>query len=458
MNFLEKSVARVEALLKGMVFDCHACGQCVLEKTGLICPMSCPKGLRNGPCGGTLHGECEVYPDKPCVWVRIHQRQAGSPFQPLDLLPSPDARLFNTSSYLNFLSGQDQAGRKPLPYLNLGTHRTRQPVQTWSRLESHLKAAAFVKTCEVRAPRSVNFDGFREQAQAVRDHFDAVNATAYLNAKPSLPSPVAAAQLVALGLEAVCQTTCRDHTKTSFIAELLQNQMNGVHNVLCLTGDSYAALPKIKQVFDMDSSLMVYEARHLRETGIAHFTGDKIPNPPRPFIGVAINPFTTPANIPIRRLKQKAAAGADFVQTQLIFDIAGFRRFMELVRQERIDDDLFILAGVPVVTSRPALRVLGKMPGVQLPESVRQCLESARDCEAAGVALARELVAEISEIPGVSGVHLMLFGRDHSVLPTVVAGLKTQQNDGARTAESASSVANVHAEMAVHAPMGDPTT
>ena len=67
----EKTIARVEALLKGMAFDCHACGQCVLRQTGLICPMSCPKGLRNGPCGGTLRGECEVYLDKPCVWVRI---------------------------------------------------------------------------------------------------------------------------------------------------------------------------------------------------------------------------------------------------------------------------------------------------------------------------------------------------------------------------------------------------
>ena len=72
----EKTIARFEALLKGMMFDCHACGQCVLRQTGLICPMSCPKGLRNGPCGGTLHGECEVYPDKPSVWVRFQARTA----------------------------------------------------------------------------------------------------------------------------------------------------------------------------------------------------------------------------------------------------------------------------------------------------------------------------------------------------------------------------------------------
>jgi len=74
----EKTIARIEAFAKGMVFDCHTCGQCVLRQTGLICPMSCPKGLRNGPCGGTLNGECEVYPDRPCVWVRIHNRTRRS--------------------------------------------------------------------------------------------------------------------------------------------------------------------------------------------------------------------------------------------------------------------------------------------------------------------------------------------------------------------------------------------
>jgi ferredoxin len=248
-----------------------------------------------GAC--TLHGECEVYPDKPCVWVRIHQRTVSDALTCPHLLPSPDARLYNTSSYLNSLAGRDQPARQPLPYLDLGRHRTTLPVQTASRLERRLKSGAFVRTCEVRAPRAAVFDRFREQALLVRDHFDAVNATAYLNGKPSLPSSVAAAELGKLGIEAVCQATCRDHTKTSIIAELLHNQMNGVHNTLCLTGDSYAAIPKIKQVFDMDGALMLYEARHLRETGVVHFTGEPCATP-RPFLGAAINPLTNPVNVP----------------------------------------------------------------------------------------------------------------------------------------------------------------
>lgn len=424
MAVFEKTIARIEALLKGMVFDCHACGQCVLRQTGLICPMSCPKGLRNGPCGGTLHGECEVYPDKPCVWVRIHERTAHDQWSCPRLLPSPDARLFNTSSYLNYLAGDDEPARQPLEFLNLGRNRTRQPAQTRSRLERRLKSGVFVRTCELRAPRHANFDGFRREAHAIRGHFDAVNATAYLNARPSLPSPAAAAELIGLGCEAICQSTCRDHTKTSFIAELLQNQMNGVHNVLCLTGDSYAGVPKIKQVFDMDGALMVYEARHLREKGVVHFTGERLSSPPQPFIGAAINPFTQPLNVPIRRLKQKVAAGADFIQTQIVFDLPAFRSFMAAVLDQGIDEDVFIIAGVPVVTSAAGLAVLPRIPGVWLPEDARRRLEQAPNIEVEGAAVARELAEALSETPGVAGIHFMLFGPDHSVLPPIADSLR----------------------------------
>ncbi len=420
---LKKTIARVEALLKGMVFDCQTCGQCVLSQTGLICPMSCPKGLRNGPCGGSLRGECEVYSDKPCVWIRIHERTAKDSFSRPDLLPSPDAGLLHSSSYLNLVTGAGKEGREPLPWLDLGKDRATAPVQTTSRLEKRLKAGAFVRTCEVRAPRTARFDEFRNKAKLVREHFDAVNATAYLNARPSLPSPVMAAELVKLGIEAVCQTTCRDHTKTSFVAELLQNQVNDVRNVLCLTGDSYTGEPRIKQVFDMDAALMIYEARSLRETGVVHFTGEGIGSAPKPFIGAAINPFTKPLNVPIRRLKQKASAGADFIQTQLVFDLAGFRRFMKAVRREKIDRDLFVLAGIPVVTSAAGLAALPHIPGVHLPAKIHKRLKSAGDIASEGLALAKELAEAASRIPGVAGVHLMMFGPGHDKLPLVVRDL-----------------------------------
>lgn len=416
-QFINKTIARSEALLKGMVFDCHVCGQCVLDKTHLICPMSCPKGLRNGPCGGTLNGECEVYPDKPCVWVNIQKRSFRKKGDALPMLiRSPDARLFNTSSWMNKATGADSASTAWLPYLDLPAERTRLPVQTNSLFEQRLKSGKFVFTAELRAPREPDFSTIRADAEMLRGHFDAINCTAYLNGKPSLPSALVARELKLLGLEPICQSTCRDHTKTSFVSELIENDINQVNNTLCLTGDSYVGTPKIKQVFDMDSSLMIYEARHLRERSEVHFTGQELKRAPRTFIGAAINPFTNPPHVPIRRLRQKAAAGADFIQTQLVFDIEQFGDFMNRFREAGLHKELFLLAGIPVIISKKALGFVPKIPGVHLPPAVLARLTDAADIRAEGLALARETIQAVREMQGVSGAHLMLFGADHSVL------------------------------------------
>ncbi|MBI5835344.1 MAG: methylenetetrahydrofolate reductase C-terminal domain-containing protein [Armatimonadetes bacterium] len=419
-NLLRRLVTRTEGFVKGMMFDCRACGQCVLKTTGLVCPMTCPKALRNGPCGGTLDGMCEAAPDRPCVHVRIHGRVVGGEGTDLPpLLPPIDPRLMHTSSYLNYLSGADQPGRVPLPYLDLGCDRKRQPQQTQSKLEAAMKAGEWIVTSEIRSPRSADWSALVKKADQLRGHFHAINATAYLNGRPSLSSPVAAAKVQELGLEAIAQTTCRDHTRTSFVSEAMQNQLAGVYNLLCLTGDYFVGAPAIRQVYDMDSALMLHEARHLRETGVICFTGQEVPVPPRPWLGAAINPFTTPENVPIRRLKQKAAAGADFIQSQVILDVERFAAFMARVCDEGIDRDLFILAGVPVVIGKRALEMLPTVPGVWVPEAAMRRLAAAADMRAEGVAMAVETCEALRAIPGVSGVHLMLFGTDSSAVVEV---------------------------------------
>ncbi len=426
VNILERVFTRSEHFAKGILFNCHMCGQCVLTKTRFVCPMSCPKQLRNGPCGGSLDEHCEVYPERKCVWVRIHKRQDRNGFSLPQLLRPPDRRLFYTASYLNFITRKDRLARTPVDYLDLGQNRKNLPVQTESRLEERLKLGKFVFTSEIRSPRSATRARVEAQGEILRDPFDAVNATAYLNGRPSMPSPMVGAILVELGLDPICQATCRDHTQTSFISELVLNKMNGVHNVLCLTGDYYQGLPTIKQVFDMDSALMLFEARYLRETSTIFFSGDVMADPPKPFLGAAINPFTTPENVPVRRLKQKCAAGADFIQTQLILDVERFKHFMTMFRDEGLDKELFLIAGVPVIISRKAFEMLPGVPGVDLPLEVARRFEQAEDIVLEGIAFAREMVSELRQVEGVSGVHLMLFGVNHKVLPRVVEGLRAE--------------------------------
>lgn len=433
-ELLKRVAQRTEAFVKGVLFDCRQCGQCVLSQTGLVCPMTCPKGLRNGPCGGTLHGRCEVDPGRRCVHVRIHERTADGQIELMPLRPSPDTALFYTSSYVNHLTGQDRAARTPLAYLDLGEHRASGPCRTESRLEAALRSGRWVMTTEIRSPRSASWTHLDDEAELLGGHFDAVNATAYLNGRPSVSSPAAAARLAELGLEPIAQATGRDQTKTSFVSELIQNQLNGVHNLLCLTGDSFVGTPRIRQVYDMDSALMLYEARHLRETGTIHFTGQAVKEPPRPFLGAAINPYTEPIEVPLRRLKQKAAAGADFIQSQLIFDLAGWSGFLARARDEGLTEELFILAGVPVVISPKALAMVPSIPGVHLPEAVRQRLEGAADLRREGVAMAIETVQALRAMPGVAGAHLMLFGADGTALVDVEQGCRTHDTQEARLA------------------------
>ena len=419
-NGLLKTIAASEAFVKGMMFDCRTCGQCVLTNTAMVCPMSCPKGLRNGPCGGTIDEKCEVYPDKQCVWVRIYKRsnmrKEGIPI----LISSPDSNLHHTSSYVNYFNGVDKPTRIPLEYLAINKSAE---CQTLSTLERKLKQGQFVVTCEVRAPREGDFSHMIREARLVGNSFDAINVTAYLNGKPSLPSALAASKLVEEGFEAISQATCRDHTKTSFVAELLQNKMNGVHNILCLTGDSYVGTPKIKQVFDMDSSLMIYEARHIREKSEINFTRQLLKDPPRLFLGAAINPFTTPSFIPVQRLKQKAAAGADFIQTQIILDLPVFRSFMNRVTEAKLDEKLFILAGIPVIVTKNAYKMLPYIPGISIPPEFKKRFDNTQDIRKEGIAYAREMLLEMVQMKGVSGVHLMLLGSDHSVLLEVIEGI-----------------------------------
>jgi methylenetetrahydrofolate reductase (NADPH) len=418
---LERSIAKFEAFLKGMVFDCKSCGQCVLAKTELICPMTCPKGLRNGPCGGTTDEKCEVYPDKSCTWVRIlKKRNLSNKYNSNNCIASPDPSLFHSSSLLNRLSNKDVAAKEFLPPLELPKDKKFLGLQTESLLELRLKTGKFIHTCEIRAPREATYKTVHRDIKYLKDEFDAVNATAYLNGTPSLPSTKVAAEIRRLGVESISQSTCRDLTKTSFIAELLENMMNGVNNQLCLTGDAYAGNPKIKQVFDMDSSLMLYEARYLRENGVINFTKQKLKKIPKPFLGAAINPFSKPDFVPLQRLKQKIATGADFIQTQLILDIETFKSFMEKVCIEKLDREIFILAGIPVIISKTAFNMLPKIPGVVLPQHIKERFEQCSDIKAEGIKFAKELLLSCKKIKGVSGVHLMLFGSDHSVLPEVI--------------------------------------
>jgi len=417
--------AQVEGLIKGLLFDCRRCGQCVLRSTRLTCPQRCPKGLRNGPCGGTLDGRCEYDQRRPCIWVRIDTRRHGERLTAPPILPAIDPGLRESASMINLLNGRDREARVPLPPFNRPDDA---PHATASRLAAALRAGRFVLCTEIRAPRRPSMAAVRRLAPVLAPHFDAINATAYLAGHPALPSGRVAAELASLGIEAVAQATCRDHTRTSFLGELLDLHWSGVHNLLCLTGDGQHGGPATQPVFAMDASLMLHEARSLREHRRLPGSGRELSDVPRPFLGAAINPLSDPIAVPIRRLLQKADAGAEFVQSQVVADVDRFAAFMAGVRSTGVHRRLAILAGIPVIVSERALSALDGVPGLRLPPELLRRLHAAADIRREGVRLATELGRAIGAIDGVRGLHLMLFGSDHHALLEVRQNLALPPN------------------------------
>lgn len=419
-------VDRCEGFLKGMVFGCRSCGQCVLRANAMTCVMRCPKGLRNGPCGGTLGEKCEVHPDRPCIHVRVHKRRHGGRAERAPIMPAIDHALVGSASLVNAVSGADRGCRDPLPAL-CSAPLLAGPARTASALEAALRAGRFVVTTEVRAPRGADVARVLREAERLRGRFDAVNATAYLSGNPSLPSSVVARELQAMGVEAIAQLTARDCTRTTFAGGLFELAHGGVRNLLCLTGDWRVGRPMIKPVYDLDSSLMLYEARHLRDRSRIFHTGEEVAQAPRPFLGCAINPLSDPIAVPVRRLRQKADCGAEFAQSQVLTETTRLAQFMAQAQAQDLPRRVAIIAGIPVVTSLKALDHLHRIAGVAVDPGFAARLRAAPDLRTAGIAEALRLSAEARAIPGISGVHLMLFGSGADALCDVAAHLQPKE-------------------------------
>jgi 5,10-methylenetetrahydrofolate reductase len=281
-----------------------------------------------------------------------------------------------------------------------------------SRLERLLHEGVFCVTAEVVPPRSADAAAVTEQARGLVGYADAVNVTDNPTAAAHM-SPVAGAALVAAaGLEPVVQLTTRDRNRLGLTSELLGAWALGARNVLCLTGDppQVGDHPDAKSVYDLSVMELIKLADGLRRDGRL-LSGARIDSPPRYLIGVADVPLTP--GYAFDRLEQKAEAGADFVQTQIVFDVEAFDAWAEKARARGIFERMFVLAGVAVARAAKTARYINEhLPGVRVPDRVLDLLEEAGpDAEAEGVRLAVEVVAKLKAIQGIAGIHVMGLGR-----------------------------------------------
>lgn len=283
-------------------------------------------------------------------------------------------------------------------------------IRSDSRLERLLHEGIFAVTAEVVPPRSVAVEAVLAQARALVGYADAVNVTDNPTGAVHM-SPVAGSALVrSAGLEPVIQLTTRDRNRLGLSADLLGGWALGARNVLCLTGDPAA---EGRGVFDLDVLDLIALAARLRRDGSD--LDDRPMDPaPRYFIGVADVPLA-PSYDPAR-LERKADAGADFVQTQIVYDVDALGEWADSVRPRGIFERLFVLVGVAPPRSAQSARYMREhLPGVIVPDSVIERLENAKDAGVAGVELTIEAIQKIRSIVGVAGVHVMGLGREESV-------------------------------------------
>jgi len=289
------------------------------------------------------------------------------------------------------------------------------------RFERVLRAGQFAVTAEIAPPDSADPAEVYERAQMFDGYVDAINATDGSGANCHMSSVGMCALLTRRGYSMIMQISCRDKNRIAMQGDVLGASAMGVSNILCLTGDGVQSgdHPEAKPVFDMDCMTSLSMLRGMRDDG-QFLSGRKLTAPPQIFLGAAANPFAPPFDYRPLRLAKKVAAGAQFVQTQYCFDIDMLKNYMAQVCDMGLHEKVYILPGVgPLVSAKSAEWIRKNVAGVHIPDAVIKRLAGAEDQKQEGVNICIEMVEQIREMKGVSGVHLMAYKQEHRIAEIV---------------------------------------
>jgi methylenetetrahydrofolate reductase (NADH) len=292
-----------------------------------------------------------------------------------------------------------------------------------SRLRARLESGGFAVTAEIGPPRGADAEAVGVKARLLRGWVDAVNITDNQGSHVRLSSWAGSLAALAAGVEPVMQLTCRDRNRIALQSDLLSASAMGIPNVLLLTGDhpKFGDHAEAKPVFDLDSVQLLWTARTMRDDGQL-LSGRTLDPPPAWFIGAVENPFAPPERFRASRLGKKIAAGAEFVQTQFVFDVPAFARWVAEAGDLGLRERCHILAGVGPIRSLRALdHMRGNVPGVYVPDEIdrRLRLVPADRVAEEGMLVAAEIIQQVRELDGVAGVHVMAFGHEHAIPPVL---------------------------------------
>lgn len=296
-------------------------------------------------------------------------------------------------------------------------------MKSGSRLEKILTEKKFAVTGELGPPRGADINVIKEKAKHLRGMVDAVNITDNQTAMVRMASWAASVLAIQEGLEPNYQMVCRDRNRIAMQSDILGAYALGIRNVLCLSGDhpAFGDHPKSKRVFDIDSIQLIGAVKRMRDEG-KFLSGEAIAVKPEMFIGAAANPFAEPFEFRVHRLAKKVEAGADFIQTQCIYNMERFREFVKQANDMGLTEKVFLLAGVtPMKSLGMAKYMKNNVPGMDVPDSIIKRLEGVDKKQQAseGIKMACEQIEEFKEMKGLAGIHLMAIEWEHRV-PEIV--------------------------------------
>ncbi|MFH2044629.1 MAG: methylenetetrahydrofolate reductase [Pseudomonadota bacterium] len=297
--------------------------------------------------------------------------------------------------------------------------------ESLSNLQSILDKGEFAVTSECGPPRGTDPEIIRKKGELLKGYVDAVNVTDNQTAIVRMSSIAACTHLVQMGLEPVMQMVTRDRNRIALQSDILGAYSLGIKNILCLSGDhqTFGSQPDAMNVFDIDSMNLVNMVKTMKTEG-KDMSGFDLKSPPKMFIGAAANPFADPFEYRIIRLAKKIDAGADFIQTQCVYNLDRFKQWMHLAHEEGLTEKTHILAGVtPLKSERMANYMATKVAGMDVPESLIKRMGSVPKEKAAeeGIKICVETIAKLREIKGVHGVHIMAIEWEEKVGPIVEA-------------------------------------
>ena len=288
-----------------------------------------------------------------------------------------------------------------------------------SNLKSVLEKGNFVVTAECGPPKGADPEAVIKKAELLKGKVDAVNVTDNQTAIVRMSSLATCSLLLKAGLEPVLQMVVRDRNRIALQSDILGASAMGIGNVLCLSGDHqvFGNQPQAMGVFDLDSIQFLNVVKNMRDSGKI-IGGEELTKPPEMFIGAAANPFADPIEFRIVRLAKKIEAGADFIQTQCIYNLQKFEKWMQMARDKGLTEKTFILGGVtPLKSAGMAKYMNSRVAGMDVPEEMIKRMEGVpKDKQKdEGLKICVETIQRLKEMDGVKGVHIMAIEWEEAV-------------------------------------------